>query len=140
MVLYLRADCTKLQIIGDELQFAGEVGWQFLMLRRAAIGDFRGECKLGLTVDEAWNVVDDCFEVVWRFIEFPDTLIDACLVMQCCDDHCSVYSASTSRCILKHALCFVEVDDGFVELLLSYALISEFVELIYLLKEFVCIK
>jgi hypothetical protein len=68
MVFDLRADCAKLQIIGYELQFAGEIGCQFMMLRREDVDDVGREGELGLAVEEAGDIVDDGLQVVRRLV------------------------------------------------------------------------
>jgi hypothetical protein len=134
MVLDLRTDGTELQIIGNELQFATEISRQFMMLWRERICNFRSEGKLCFAIEKAGDIVDDGLEVIGRFVELPDTLIDAGLIVECSNDQSTINGSATSSSILQHALRLIQVDDGFVELLLSNTFATSFVEFINLLE------
>lgn len=50
------------------------------------------------------------------------------------DDECAIDGATTPSSVLQYVFGFIQIDDGFVELLLGDALRSPAIEFVYLLE------
>lgn len=130
MVFYLGADCTKLEEVGDEVYFTGQVDRKFDMLGASGVLYIWREGNLGFICEERGDVVDNGFDVVCRPGEFPETLVGGGLIMEGCDYEGSIDGPSAPCSVLEYLFCLFEVSHGFVVELLSDAVAALGVELI----------
>lgn len=74
-----------------------------------------------LAFQKCSDVVDDSLHVVCGLLQLPDSLVYTRQIVQGRRDQCALYGQAATGSVLQRQLCFVEVDDGLVELLPIYA-------------------